>query len=253
LAKGNGLQGLSITDHDNFSAYESALPFAKQIGVEIISGVEFSAMLRKTSVHILAYSFALKNAAIINFCHQHEERRLARNTAILKALSNHALPLTLEEVLTEVSNPRSMIGRPHIARAMIKKGYVATVQEAFRHYIGDGKPCFCQGEEFSVETTIDMIHQAGGFAVLAHPHLFKSQKTIQRLLSMPFDGMEGYYAKISNESISKWIKQAQDQGWLITAGSDFHGDLNLPTRLGSSWVGQETFNILKERFERNNV
>ena len=254
MASSMGLRGLSITDHDTIEAYQEALPFAKAKNFPLISGIEFSAVHNKTSVHILAYSFPLPSPPIEQFCIRHHQRRTERNQAILDLLAYNGMPLTLEDFPDGLFSEQShhSIGRPHIAMAMVKKGYVKSIQEAFQQHIGENKPSFASGESrFSVEETLEIIHQANGLAVIAHPHLIDNVAILRDLLTMNFDGIEGYYARFPREQQERWIKIGARKGWLITGGSDFHGTIKPGNPLGSSWVNEETFNVLHQHFQRN--
>lgn len=242
LAVSSDLQGLSITDHDTIEAYATALPYAEKKGLPLISGIELSCVHKETSVHILGYAFSLSSPAMTTFCERHWKRRRERCHAIIERLEKIGLPINRESL------PKKGIGRPHIALEMIKKKYVSSIEEAFRNFLGEGKPCYIPGEAFSVEESIDVIHQAKGLAVIAHPHLIKNTKIIKDLLSMPFDGIEGYYSLFRSPQEKPWIKIGLHRGWLITGGSDFHGAIKPQILLGSSWVNQETFNILKSHF-----
>ncbi|MGA8164818.1 MAG: PHP domain-containing protein [Waddliaceae bacterium] len=246
LAKSLGLSGLSITDHDTICAYKSSLPYAGEIGIKMISGVEFSTEHKGVSVHILGYSFSLKNPAVHEFCLKHKERREKRCLAILELLRLHQMPILKEEIHS--LQPKGNIGRPHIALAMVKKGYVQSVEKAFTRYLGDGRPCYVKGEAFSVEESIDLIHQANGIAVIAHPHLIKPPAILNDLLNMDFDGLEGYYASIGSRTHVDWIELAKKRNWIVTGGSDFHGEIKPNHALGSSWVGQEVFDRLHDHF-----
>lgn len=250
LAKKENLSGLAITDHESIKAYDIALPLAKELGIEMISGAEFSALHNGTSIHVLGYAFYLKSPLIHEFCLRHRQRRTKRNQAILELLAKHNMLITEEEINLNASDelPRS-IGRPHIALAMLKKGYVATIQEAFRNYLGEGKRCYAQGESFSVEETIDIIHQANGLAVIAHPHLISETSIMHQLLELKFDGIETYYANFPSDKNQRWMKIAKRKGWLMTGGSDFHGDVKPQIALGASWTPEETFRILQKHQE----
>jgi 3',5'-nucleoside bisphosphate phosphatase len=252
LAVDIGLKGLSITDHDSIDAYASALPLSKELGIELISGAEFSSIEGAVSIHLLGYSFDLKSQILMQFCKKHNQRRENRNRSILEQLTKYKMPVTEEEVndCAFKGNPlaRRTIGRPHIAQAMIKKGYVRTVAEAFQKYLGEGKLCFAPGESFSVEETIDVIHKAKGLAVIAHPHLIHHPETLKKLLELEFDGIECYYGKFSPSDHKRWLKIAEKKNWLITGGSDFHGDIKPGIPLGCSWVPEETFRILQKHF-----
>ena len=255
LAKDIGLNGLSITDHDSISAYPIALPLAKKLGIDMISGAEFSSVHQGVSVHILAYSFDLENPSIHSFCKQHIIRREKRNMEILERLSKHGVPVTMEEVLecAQSNNgiKRRTIGRPHIAIAMMKKGYVSSINEAFKKYLAEGKPCYAPGASFTPEETLDVIHQAKGLGFIAHPHLLQNQKTLQDLLKMKFDGLECYYAIFARDQQERWIKMAKKKNLLISGGSDFHGDIKPNIPLGASWVDEERFRILQKHYLAN--
>jgi len=246
LATKLGLMGLSITDHDTVDAYTRAIPYAKEKGIRLVTGVEFSAGLHETSVHILGYGFNPENSIILNFCKRHEERRTKRNQAIMDLLVKHQMPIDEHELRRPIQGifPKS-IGRPHIAQQMVNKGYVQDIKEAFHKYLGDDKPCYIPGEYFSVADTIDIIHQANGVAVLAHPHLINKKRIVHQLMELEFDGIEAYYARFPLDKCTKWINKAQENSWLITGGSDYHGTVKPRNHLGSSWTPRESFEYLE--------
>jgi predicted metal-dependent phosphoesterase TrpH len=250
LAKEIGLSALSITDHDTVDAYTTALPLSEKLGLVLLPGVEFSAVWEQESVHILGYGFTLQDPSIQTFCDAHAKRRLDRNMAILEKLAKNRMPLSYEEVLVAASSPseerkKKTIGRPHIALALMAKGYVKSIQEAFRYHIGEGCPCYDQGSFFCVVETIELLHNANGIAIIAHPHLIREETVLAALLKLNFDGIECYYSNQSPKNNERWIKIAQTKQWLMTGGSDFHGISRRPDdRLGSSWVNEEIFNKL---------
>lgn len=245
LALQIGLSGLSITDHDTIDAYAKALPMAEAFGLRMISGVEFSTVHRNVSIHLLGYSFDLKNKDIQDFCKKHQKRREKRNLEILNLLEAHRMNITMKDVKEAMGHIPGTIGRPHIALAMMKKGYVKSIEEAFRKYLGDGKCCYTPGTYFGVEETIDIIHKAGGYAVIAHPHLIQNEGILKNLLAMPFDGIECYYARMVTDQNTRWLEIAAKKNWLITGGSDFHGEVKANIPLGSSWIDQEHFKPLE--------
>lgn len=250
-AKEKQLQGVSITDHDSINAYPIAILEAKKENIDLISGVEFSTSHLETTVHILAYSFSVTNTHIKRFCQKHQERRQERNREILKLLA--ANNMSINEADLTASHPGATLGRPHIAWEMVKKGYVQSMSDAFHLFIGENKSCYVRGASVSIEEAIDCIHQANGFAVIAHPHLIKEPHIVKDLLKMKFDGLEGYYARMNPKQNERWIRLATKKDWLITGGSDFHGDMKYSIDLGSSWVGEDTFRILKDRFDQNSI
>lgn len=245
LAINTGLQGISITDHDTIDAYAEAIPLAEELGIRIIPGAEFSCRYAGISVHILGYAFDLDNPALQQFCQAHLKRREQRLRIMMEKLEEKGMPISIEGISLE-----GTIGRPHIAQGMVNAGYVKDVREAFNKYLGDKKPCFVPTESFSVEETIEVIHGAGGLAVIAHPHLIKYQKLLKHILGLPFDGIECYYARMVPTLEAQWIKIAKHKGWIMTGGSDFHGDIKPNNPLGCSWVDEETFQRLEEHWKR---
>ncbi|MEX1013315.1 MAG: PHP domain-containing protein [Waddliaceae bacterium] len=243
-AKEIGLSALSITDHDTIEGYQAAPLIAKEMGIDLIPGVEFSTKFEQTSIHILAYGFDLESPAIHSFCKRHLERRYLRNLEILTLLKKHGMPLTEEELAPR--EKQGTIGRPHIAHAMMQRGYVTTIEEAFHKFIGDNKPCFSMGPVFTVAETIDLIHEANGLAVIAHPHLIQDKKIVNKLLQFNFDGIECYYAYFPKEKILPWLKIAKEKKWLITGGSDFHGTVKPKSSLGSSYIGEDLYTQIKQ-------
>ncbi len=255
LAKSIGLSGLSITDHDTLESYAEAFSYASEQGIRLLPGVELSTVHKGASIHVLAYAFSYPSQILQGFCKIHHEKRITRNLEIIQLLNKHGMPLTFDEVKNAYfeysGKSATLIQRPHIALAMLKKGYVSSIPEAFNLYIGEEKPCFVPGSYHSVEETIDTIHEAGGLAVIAHPHLIMNQRIVNDLSAMKFDGLEAYYACLTPLQEKRWIKLAQKKGWLITGGSDYHGAIKPNIPLGASWVGQETFDYLYSHFQFN--
>ena len=137
----------------------------------------------------------------------------------------------------ELNSMGHMIGRPHIARLLLQKGYVSSIREAFNFYIGDLKSCYYRGPGFSIEETISLIHEAKGKAFIAHPHLMRSSSMIKNLLKLPFDGIECHYARMPPDQERKWVKMAKEKNLLMSGGSDFHGDGKPGVRLGTGAGG----------------
>lgn len=255
LAKQIGLSGLSITDHDTVEAYPIVIEPCLQMGIQLLVGAEFSTVLNGSSVHILGYGFRYDNIDIKTLCIKHTERRLNRNLSILNLLAKNGMPVSEEELTAAcVSIPediaRHTVGRPHIALAMVRKGYVATVQEAFKKYLSDGMPCYIQGTAITVEETIEVIHGAKGIAVIAHPHLVHDRQLVRKLLTMDFDGIECYYGRFYPQHHREWLKIAEKKKWLVTGGSDFHGSIKPDIHLGCSWIGEEQFLAIQTRLHQ---
>ncbi|MFC2049444.1 PHP domain-containing protein [Chlamydiota bacterium] len=247
LAIANGLLGLSITDHDTIAAYGEAFEVARSKQFRLLNGVEFSASYRGEPVHILGYAYHMQSEAIKGLCMRHTQRREKRNLKILEKLKGLGITIEPAEL-----HHQGTWGRPHIAHALLTRGLVKSIQEAFEVYLAEGKVAYDPGEPISVEETLEIIHQGKGKAVLAHPHLLKRSTTIRAMLSLPFDGLECYYARFGPAQEKKWIDLAQQRKWLITGGSDYHGSIKPHNALGTSWVPRETFDLLYTHFLENN-
>lgn len=246
LAKTLHLKGLSITDHDTIDAYSlEFLDKAKNMQIEIIPGVEFSCQQSHYPIHVLGYNFSLECLILKDLCLRHAERRKQRNRVILEKLKSRGLNI-LEEELESSKHIHHVIGRPHIAAVMVKKGYVSSIEEAFKKYIGEGRPCYDMGDIITVEETIEIIHKAKGKVFIAHPHLITKKEILKELLSLPFDGIECYYANFPMHKNIKWLDIAERHHLLISGGSDFHGSVKPNIALGSSYVNLETFDKIRK-------
>lgn len=248
LAKKQNLQGLSITDHDTVVAYTPELfAHAKSQDILLVTGVEFSSYIEDVGVHILGYDFDFTNRDLITFCEAHKKRREIRNQGILEKLAAKGMPITQDELQ---SGAFHMIGRPHIAKVMIDKGYVADFKEAFDQYIGNNKSCYVQGDVFSVEETMSIIKGASGKVFLAHPIFIEKRRILTQLLQMDFDGLECYYAKCTVRQNKEMLGLAEKYRMRVSGGSDFHGANKAYLPLGASFITEEHFFPLYQRSKR---
>ena len=250
LAKEVGLRGISITDHDTINAYDENI-ISKEISLEVVTGVEISCLYEGKSVHILGYSFSHRDPGFQAFIAKCKRMRYERNMAMLSQFKAHDMDFSIEEVEGRFHKKMEDIGRPHFAKLLIEKGYAKNFSDAFNKFLADDKKCFVLGERPSISEAIDAIQKAKGFAILAHPHIIKDQGLVKALLKLDFDGIEGYYAKMAPNREQRWLAIAKNKGWMVTGGSDFHGECKPINKLGSSWVLPETFNVLKKRQDEN--
>ncbi len=237
LAKEKGLKGISITDHDCVSAYPDAFTHAKKHEIILITGIEFSCHFKDQSTHILGYAFDHTHPSITALCQRHAMRRHNRNLAMLDKLKALGIEITEEELN---QNATGVVGRPHIAKILVQRGLSADISDAFKTYLGEGKKAYSAGETFSVEEAIAVIHEAKGFAVLAHPHLHYNHAFVRELMDAhAFDGIECEYAIMPKAKNAPWINYAKQKNLLITGGSDFHGAIKPMIPLGSAVVTEE--------------
>lgn len=242
-AKEKGLTGIAITDHDTIDAFikDDNLPeIALDKEIICIPGVEFSAHHEGVSVHILGYVYDLDCPEILELCKNHRERRKSRNLDILKALQKHNMSITPEE-LYGPENKERVVGRPHIAKLLVEKGYVHSVQQAFFLWLGDKKPGYVKGPVYTIQETIEAIHAGHGKAVLAHPTLMKNDAFVRKILPMGFDGIECFYSKIPHYRVMNMVQLAEEHDLIMTGGSDFHGDIKPKIAIGESYTDAENF------------
>ena len=233
-----GLQGLSITDHDTIDAYPLKSP-----DIQILPGVEMSTLHDGHSVHVLAYGFDPESKVMRQLCASQMKRRQGRVKRILERL---------KELGMEVEVPlEGAVGRPHVARAMVKAGYIRSVPEAFKKYLSEGKSAFVPTDAVSTSEAIETIHQAGALAILAHPVLIRRNRLLRHLLDLPFDGLEAFYGNFPKAEKKRFLAIAEKRGWLATGGSDFHGISTRYQVLGSSFAPKETFDILYSHYLKN--
>jgi len=248
LAKKIGLQGMALTDHDNYDGLERL----EKCQFPVISGAEFSSTFQGQSVHILAYSFNPQAPSLKELVQQQEDKRISRLQQMIERINQQGFAFTLEEVM-QLRGERGdrAIGRPHLANLLIKKGFVGSREEAFQKWIGEKGKAFVPSSYPDSEEVIQRIHQAGGVAIVAHPHLLPKGKVKKGVLNLPFDGLEGRYAKMNFSQNESWVKEGKKRGWIVTGGSDFHGANRPDIPFGSSWTDESTFKMLLAKYRSN--
>jgi len=235
-AKEKGLNEIAITDHDGVDGIEEALAKGSKEGIKVIPGIELSTMTDdKKGLHILGYYIDRKNYDLIRSCEDVKKSREERNKKYFKALEEEGYPLTIED-LTMRPN-QGFVGKPIIARAMVKKGYIKSTSEAFEGIFNTEKMRKIKKKKISTQKAISLIKNAGGIPVLAHPGLIrhlgerdteaffeKAELLIGELAKLGIEGLECIYAKHSETEKMRFSNIAKKQGLIITEGSDFHGD-----------------------------
>lgn len=245
LAKEKQLRGLSITDHDSFQGFFEA----EHLGVPLLPGVEISAEFEKKSIHVLGYAFDPNDADFKEFCLQQRIWRRERLLQMCQLLTKNGMPLDEAEVVT-TDDPNYTYGRVHIALALMKKGHIKSVSDAFKRLIGDKSASYVPGKKWSVQESIDAIHKAKGFAVLAHPHLIDSKSLSRRLIALNFDGIEAHYGRFAAQVNEHWVQKASARGMFVTGGSDFHGLPKPESYLGSASCPAAVFDMLMAHYQK---
>ena len=225
LAESQGLSAIAITDHDTVSGTDEAIKRGYEKGIEVISGIEISSWHDETSMHILGYRFRHDDRQFKRRLQLLQHGRETRNVRIIENLNKLGIRVELEELLQY--SEYGQTGRPHIARLLVDKGVVKTVDLAFKYYLRRGAAAYAERFRFSAHDAIVMIQEAGGIVVLAHPSsLDPSLRSIPSLLKELYqaglDGVEVYYPSHSPKAVKALVKMAKDLGLLMTGGSDFH-------------------------------
>lgn len=233
-AKAAGLSYIAITDHDNVDGirhlYEQGLYPGK--GIRIIPGIEFSSLAEGHDVHILGYNINIYHQGLLDRLNDVVEGRWARFSKMVSKLQTLGYAISEAEVL-QIAGTSKSIGRPHIARVLVQKGFFPNIREVFHEVLGNDKPAYVPHYKLEPAEIVELVHEAGGLAVLAHPKLIGDDGLVERLLELPFDGMEVFYPQHEAEDVARYQKIAVSHHLLITGGSDFHGTLQRePSELG---------------------
>ena len=250
LAIKKNLKGIAITDHDTVNGIIEATEY-NQNDIIIIPGIEFSCIKNNNEIHLLGYFIDYKNDNIINITNKIITHRKNRADKIIKKLNNIGVNIKVEDVLNE-SKGKS-IGRPHIARVLINKNYVNSINEAFEKYLAKGRPAYVKRYKLSLQEGIDLIHNANGIAVIAHPGLLDNSINLKTLIhSYNIDGIEVYHSKHSENQEKQFYKIAINDNLIITGGSDYHGDRKeIAFDLGDKYIDVE--NIKELLFKYNYI
>ncbi|HET9868930.1 MAG TPA: PHP domain-containing protein [bacterium] len=235
LAKAQGVDAIALTDHDTVSGIEELLDEGRILGLEVIPGVELSADFGPGTLHILGYGFDPKGP-IGGRLKRFQKARAERNPQVLERLRELHMPLTLEEVKA-LSGATGQLGRPHIARALERKGYVRSYEEAFDRYLSKGKPAYVPKATLAAEECVKLIHESGGVAVAAHPVQMRLtgaalRDKLSELAALGMDGLEVIHPDHGSEAQTLFSDLADALGLLKTGGSDFHGDHKPGVQLG---------------------
>ena len=214
-----GIRVLAVTDHDSWNGVAEAQAAAAKQGMRIIPGVELGTQQGDESIHILAYYIDMTNEPLHQKMNQLRHARELRLQQMLEKL--HKLGYDIE---VEACDPKNRaVGRPHVAKALVRKGYFKTVQEVFDALLHNGGPAYVPQPKLAPEEAVTLIHRAGGIAILAHPSELTDGSLPERLLQqVPFDGIEVYHPSASAEERAKWLALAEKYQLLVSGGSDFH-------------------------------
>jgi len=241
-----GVTVMAVTDHDTTAALAEVRVLASDSGIESIAGIEITAIEAGRDVHMLGYFFDADDEQLVTFLATQREARVRRTQAIAARLADLGMPIDLRALLGRGRKARGRsVGRPQIAQAMVRAGYVADMREAFERWLGDGAPAFMPREGPSPEDVLAAVHSAGGLVSLAHPGRTRIDARLESLRASGLDAIEVYHPDHHRDDQSRYRDVARALGFLVTGGSDFHGDTSHGLTPGSTALPREEW----ERFQ----
>jgi predicted metal-dependent phosphoesterase TrpH len=237
-ARDNKLTSIALTDHDNIDGITEAKKAAEELGIKFIVGIEITTSFKSFEIHILGYNFDYKSTKLEEALAPLKKGRLERIYKIAKKLEEQNIFIGAEKIFEFVG--RGVAGRPHVAQALTKAGYVASPREAFEKFLKQGGSCYVDHEKMETISAINLILETGGVPVLAHPGTSVDNDTLMYFIKSGLKGIEAYYPRHKNSQIEHYLEVAKQFSLLVTGGSDFHGQNALyPIDLGNFYLPDE--------------
>ncbi len=231
----NGVSKLAITDHDTIDGYISILDSTLTKQIQLISGVEISTTWKGIGIHIVGLHFDINNVLITDCLKKQNQARKLRANIILDKLTKAGMPISMEEVKPFCTGKQ--VGRPHIAAAMVAKGYVNNTNKAFKKYLGAGKIGDVKSGWVDISSVVEAVVKSGGVAVIAHPNQYNITRTKLMCLFDEFKEYGGQAIEVisgrQHQSITeKYAHIANEKGFYASLGSDFHKPLSYACDIG---------------------
>ena len=252
MALERNLKAIALTDHDTVGGVAQLLEAADGSAIEAVPGIELSADCKRGTMHVLGYFIDHTCRALLEKIETVQQGRQLRNQEILKKLNKLGYVLMWSDV--EKLAGSDVVGRPHFADALIENGHVKSRKSAFDLLLAKGRPAYAERERYSAKECIELIRNAGGIAVLAHPATLnlppdQLKGLVKGLTECGLGGIEVYYAEYNTENMKRFGEWAKEFGLVCTGGTDFHGantpDLKLGTGFGQLRVPDEALEHLK--------
>lgn len=246
LAVKHGLAIIAISDHDNIAAYFEAAEYARSRSVTLVPATELSCGHEGGDIHVLAYAFDPHDERIGERLLRFREVRHQRGYAMVDRLRNLGYAISAERV--EQLAGGGAMGRPHVARALVERGYVASIGEAFDTLLGEGRPAWVGKARFDVDEAVSLVHAAGGVLSIAHPvHYRDPDRTVADLLDMGVDAVEVHHPDVDDQSAERFRSIARFRGRFVTGGSDDHGTAKEVETIGTVRVPETLIGPILER------
>ncbi len=228
-----GLSAISVADHDTVSGCGEAMAEGRALGVEVVPGVEFSSRYGRT-IHILGYFLNTESPALTRVLDWIVAERDQRNGKMAALMAADGIPVDYAEMKARFG---PVIGRPNFGQLLVELGYAESVQDAFDRYIEKGQPYYLPRKMLSIERSVEVIREAGGVPVLAHPFQYRLEEpALRQLIEHCMDhgllGLECRYSLYDEQQSQYLLSLAREYGLAPTGGSDFHGSNKPHIRLG---------------------
>ncbi len=252
-----GLQAIALTDHDNVLSYKVAKDYLKKQNkedkLEIIQGIEVNTLYKNYEVHILGYFMDVTDNDFQELLKIQQQARVKQTKEILALLAKkEGIRIKFDDIKKQVAEGGS-IGRPHIAKAITNAGGTTSVMEAYAKYIHDDSPVYVQRKTVTPQDAVEIIYDAGGVPVIAHPHdLDIAESLIKELMQYGLRGIEAYHRKHTPACVEYFSSMAEELGLIVTGGSDFHAPniMNGQIILGKNFVPEWVYDKLTEEKKR---
>lgn len=243
-AHGVGLGAVALTDHDTVAGLAEALHEARSLGIDFVPGCEISITAEGLDVHLLAYCIDAQHPRLTALLQTIHEDRVGRVREMVRRLNASGATLTMDEIVRQAAGSQS-IGRMHVARALVARGIVPNVAQAFRRWIGSGGDSYVPKQTPGVEETLAVVRAAGGVAVLGHPALYGIAEVAERFAQWEIDGIEVYHPAHDAADVERLLAWARQRGCIVTGGSDWHGDQRPEAYIGSTTVDDAVVDQLR--------
>jgi predicted metal-dependent phosphoesterase TrpH len=232
VALSYGIEIVAISDHDNLAAYFEIKSYADERGVTLIPATELSCAYEGVDIHILAYAFDAHDERIAARLQHFRDARQTRGRRIVEKLRAIGYNISSERV--EQLAAGGAVGRPHVARALVEGGYVASVSDAFDKLLRPGKPGYVEKDRFAIEEAVALMRATGGVTSIAHPTLYPDHaRIVPQLLDAGIDGIEVLHPDVDEASRETYTSVARFRGKMLSGGSDDHGTVKKTETLGT--------------------
>lgn len=240
-----GFAAVALTDHDTVEGCRPTALECEAAGIEFIPGTELTAQQDEHEIHILGYCMDIEAPGLLREIGRFQNVRQNRIREMVARLNRLQVPLEADAVF-ELANCRSP-GRPHVARALVDAGLVGSLDEAFERFLKKNRPAWVPKFKMSASHAIELIHQAGGVAVMAHPGLNRTDEVIPGMVEAGLDGIECFHTKHSTATSEYYLEIADRFHLLVTGGSDCHGNSKGKPVMGGVRLPYEHVERLKAR------